>query len=237
MQRKRESRKYKIIRIVAVILGVLCIFIGLYDSKEIEEVQELQEEVSVENIENIDYRLTLVNFEHAMDQVYEPSLQEVEYGYMFDERAVSDLKEMLQAGRDAGMNLWICSAYRSNNKQSQLFNTKVEDFMAKGYTYNQAVEETKKSIALPGTSEHSLGLAVDLVSKDYQLLDEQQSKTKEAIWLKEHCAEYGFILRYPVNKTDVTGVYYEPWHYRYVGKEIATEIMKDNSTLEEYLNK
>lgn len=90
-------------------------------------------------------------------------------------------------------------------------------------------------VAYPGTSEHQLGLAADIVARSYQLLDDQQAQTAEARWLKEHCAEYGFILRYPTDKTSLTGVIFEPWHYRYVGEEAAREIMGQGICLEEYL--
>ena len=91
------------------------------------------------------------------------------------------------------------------------------------------------SVALPGTSEHGLGLALDLISNQYSELDEKQAETKEAKWLEENCYKYGFILRYPPEKTAETGIIYEPWHYRYVGQEAAKEIMESGVTLEEYL--
>ena len=92
-----------------------------------------------------------------------------------------------------------------------------------------------KSVALPGPGEHATGLALDIVSGDYQNLDEKQANTKENKWLQEHCAEYGFILRYPSGKEDVTGRNYEAWHFRYVGTEAAQEIVKQGITLEEYV--
>ena len=90
-------------------------------------------------------------------------------------------------------------------------------------------------MARPGTSEHQAGLAVDIVDKSYQLLDERQEDTAVQKWLMEHCAEYGYILRYPTEKSALTGVGYEPWHYRYVGEEAAREIMSRGLCLEEYL--
>ena len=90
-------------------------------------------------------------------------------------------------------------------------------------------------VAVPGTSEHQLGLAVDLVSSEYTGLDERQEETGSYQWLVKHCAEYGFILRYPNDKTEITGIIYEPWHFRYVGVEAAREIMDQGICLEEYL--
>ena len=95
--------------------------------------------------------------------------------------------------------------------------------------------EAATVVAKPGTSEHQIGLALDIVSYDYQELDDEQMNTPEQKWLMEHCWEYGFILRYPQDKAAITGIIYEQWHYRYVGKEAAKEIYEQDLTLEEYL--
>mgnify|MGYP001045035753 CR=1 FL=1 len=94
---------------------------------------------------------------------------------------------------------------------------------------------SKKSVAVPGTSEHATGLAVDIISGQYTGLDDKQGDTAEQEWLMAHCQEYGFILRFPKDKSNVTGIVYEPWHYRYVGKEAAKKITEQGITLEEYL--
>ena len=101
----------------------------------------------------------------------------------------------------------------------------------------EAEEQAARWVARPGTSEHETGLAVDIVDTDYQLLDEKQEQTPVQQWLMAHCAEYGFILRYSTEKSDCTGIGYEPWHYRYVGKKAAREITNQNITLEEYLRR
>ena len=103
-------------------------------------------------------------------------------------------------------------------------------------SYTEAHWQTKLNLALVGTSEHHTGLAVDLVGTDYQTLDEKQADTPEAKWLAEHAYEYGFILRYPEGKENITGIIYESWHFRYVGKEAAAEIMGQEICLEEYLS-
>ena len=120
-------------------------------------------------------------------------------------------------------------------KQTRLFDEQVKGLQNQGKDYVDAVAEAKTAVAYPGTSEHQLGLAVDIVSEDYQLLDEKQEETPEYIWLSKNCSKYGFIVRYPNGKTDITGVIYEPWHFRYVGKEAAQEIMSKGICLEEYL--
>ena len=131
--------------------------------------------------------------------------------------------------------MYVVSAHRDYETQRGVFNTTMVDWINQGYSPLDAYDETKKSVAVPGTSEHATGLALDIVSSTYDALDEQQAETAEAKWLAENCWKYGFILRYPVSKSDVTGIIFEPWHYRYVGKDVAKEIMEQNITLEEYL--
>lgn len=109
--------------------------------------------------------------------------------------------------------------------------------MNSGLSRSQAEIEAAKVVAYPGTSEHNLGLAVDIVSLGYQLLDNKQATTAEVRWLVENCADYGFILRYPQGKESITGIIYEPWHFRYVGVTAAQEIMDSGMCLEEYLSR
>lgn len=103
-----------------------------------------------------------------------------------------------------------------------------------GYSEEGAREEAARWVARPGTSEHETGLAVDIVDKGYQILDRKQEQTPVQQWLMEHCVRYGFILRYPTDKSELTGIGYEPWHYRYVGPEAAAAIMEQGICLEEY---
>ena len=119
--------------------------------------------------------------------------------------------------------------------QEKLFQNKVSRLIAQGYSEADATVEAGKSVAVPGTSEHQLGLAVDIVDINNQHLDESQESTAVQKWLMEHCWEYGFILRYPNDKSEITGIIYEPWHYRYVGHEDAEQIHSLGVCLEEYL--
>lgn len=107
--------------------------------------------------------------------------------------------------------------------------------MQMGYSYQKAYNEVSKETMPLGCSEHSTGLAFDIVASHYQMLNAGQENTAENQWLQKHCAEYGFILRYPKGKENITSINYESWHFRYVGNEYATYIMKHNITLEEYL--
>ena len=187
--------------------------------------------------DGIPWNMTLVNAENPMQEGYVPELAEVENGYSVDARIAEDLNAMLAAERADGSQPQICSAYRSVEKQVQVFNDTVNSWINQGSSFWDAYQRTTQEVALPGTSEHGIGLAVDIVSNQYAELDAKQAETKEAQWLQEHCYEYGFILRYPPEKQSLTGIIYEPWHYRYVGREMAQKIKESGLTLEEYLGK
>ncbi len=186
-------------------------------------------------IPELPWYLTLVNAKHPMETDYDLKLVDLQPGYSVDERIVDAAKRMLEDAKKAGLNVVICSAYRSVVRQEQVFNESVQDRLNRGMNYWDAFVDTRLSVAEPGTSEHAMGLALDLVSSRYSELDQRQETTAEAKWLAENCHRYGFILRYPPSKTQITGIIYEPWHYRYVGVEDATKIMELGITLEEYL--
>ena len=146
---------------------------------------------------------------------------------------------MMDDAKAAGLPLDIVSGYRPIERSRVLYENKVQEYLNAGYSAEEAAVQAGMWIAPPGTSEHSTGLAVDLISADYytklpDLLPEFE-EFEEAKWMKEHCAEYGFILRFPKGKEDITKVVFEPWHFRYVGVEAATAIMEQGITLEEYL--
>ncbi len=122
------------------------------------------------------------------------------------------------------------------NKQKKLFRQQTQEYLNQGYSTREAQELAAESVAIPGTSEHQLGLAVDIVDYNHPQLDQTQEDTQVQKWLMENSWRYGFILRYPPEKSDITGIIYEPWHYRYVGKAAAKEIYQQNITLEEYLS-
>lgn len=153
-----------------------------------------------------------------------------------DVRIIDDLMDMMQAAKEDGIKLVVCSPYRDYNRQTVLFNRKIDHYMEKGYSYLEAYRISSMTVTVPGASEHQIGLALDIVSTTYSELEIDFGKTEAGIWLKEHCAEYGFILRYPLGKEYITGIQYEPWHFRYVGKEAAANIMERGITLEEFLD-
>ena len=183
-----------------------------------------------------DWRMLLVNQENPIPEDFpEPELTKVGDRFYVDVRCFDDLNAMLEACSAAGLNPVVRSAYRTMIDQRILFENKVERLRAEGLNEEQAYEKAQTVVALPGTSEHHTGLAVDLVDYSYQTLDEKQEQTAVQQWLMENCWDYGFILRYPNGKSDITGIIYEPWHYRYVGREVAADIRDSGLCFEEYL--
>lgn len=211
--------------------------LALSDVLEDETWESLAAAEKVEEEEDLpeDWNLILVNRTHPMPEDYEAELKPIGSGHQIDARAYEDFQDMIAAARNEGVYIYVTSSYRTMDKQTNLHNQKIEEYVRQGYSRTRAKELAAQLVAVPGTSEHQLGLALDLVSSEYRRLDEKQENTKGFQWLKAHCQEYGFILRYPNGKTQVTGIIYEPWHFRYVGKKAAAEITKAGQTLEEYV--
>jgi len=184
-----------------------------------------------------DWNLLLVNGWNPMTEAEANAVPLAAYNasWDFDERALPHLNAMLDAANAAGCHLWGQSLFRPYSLQAELYEDQVNALLADGYDQQAAEDEAATVVARPGCSEHNTGLAVDFECADFADLDEGFRDTFAYEWLMEHCAEYGFILRFPQDKEDITGVIYEPWHYRYVGVEAATEIMSRGLCLEEYL--
>jgi len=187
-------------------------------------------------IDKTQWNLILVNKWNPIPEGYEVKLTQLKSGHAVDERAYPELQQMMDDCRAEGLDPVICSSYRTNEKQTKLFNRKINQYKDMGYSDAEAEKLAGEIVAVPGTSEHQLGLALDIVDESYQTLDEKQEETAVQKWLMANCWKYGFILRYPTDKRDITGITYEPWHYRYVGKEAAADIYKAGICLEEYLN-
>ena len=188
------------------------------------------------NVDKSQWNLTLVNKWNLLPESHNPSLTQLKNGHAIDERAYPDLQDMMDECRAAGLNPLICSSYRTMDKQKKLYKNKVDEYLAQGYSQESAEAAAGELVAVPGTSEHQLGLALDIVDVANQVLDERQENTEVQKWLMKNSWKYGFILRYPTDKSDITGISYKPWHYRYVGKEAAKEIYEAGICLEEYLN-
>lgn len=182
-----------------------------------------------------EWQLILVNPWNPLPADWEVNLIDIGQNQQVDIRCYEELMTMLSDCQMAGYRPLVCSAYRSQDRQNELFYNKVQRVIAEGYPEEEAIEVAATTVAYPGTSEHQLGLAVDIVDENHQLLDETQENTGVQQWLMQHSWEYGFILRYPNQKSNITGIIYEPWHYRYVGKEAARELYEQDLCLEEYL--
>ena len=185
-----------------------------------------------------DWNLVLINPAHAIEKELEMTFDEVQ-GYKFDSRIAGRVRELIAAAKEDGYSLAIVSGYRTMDRSRVLYANKIAEYQAMGYDEATARVEAAKWVAPPGTSEHHSGLALDIVSGDYYTkysdLVEEFENEPEAVWLRENCARFGFILRFPKDKVEVTGINYEPWHFRYVGEEHAAAIMEQGLCLEEYL--
>lgn len=177
---------------------------------------------------------TLVNYANPIPENWTVDLVDIRNGEQVDRRAYESLQKMMDDCRAQGYNPLVCSSYRTNETQVRLFNNKVQQYMDQGYSESAAKEEAGKWVAVPGTSEHQTGLALDIVSVENQNLNNSQLDTPCQQWLMEHCYDYGFILRYPEDKVDITRIDFEPWHYRYVGIDAAQEIKEKGICLEEF---
>ena len=179
--------------------------------------------------------IILVNpWNHKPDN-YKPELVSIGGGKYVHAMCYDDLMQMLSDCKAAGHTYNIDYAYRSYQLQTKLFINSLTGYLWKGYSREKAGQLVGKATAVPGTSEHELGLALDIVDKDRPGRNSAQANTDTQKWLMANSWKYGFILRYPNGKTNITGIIFEPWHYRYVGKEIAKEIYESGMCLEEYL--
>ena len=212
-------------------------------AREAKEVkagkEEKAEPVLAAESEKNKWYLKLVNAKNPMIQTDVPEVETETLdseGYQVDARIMKDLEAMFEAARADGRSPMICSAFRAWDTQVSLYQNKIGRVMnEEGLNEEDAAIKAATVVAKPGTSEHQIGLALDIVSSEYTNLDEGQMETEDQKWLMENSWKYGFILRYPLDKSDITGVIFEPWHYRYVGKKAAKEITEQNLTLEEYL--
>ena len=189
-----------------------------------------------------DWRLVLVNRWHPMTEEREIDLVLPPSGtnpnrHMVDARIVDDLEEMIAAAKSDGVDLMIDFGYRSFAQSEALFEKQINTQLAEhpGYTREQAEEAAKEWVAPPGTSDHHTGLALDIVTPAYQMLDDGFAETDAGKWMAAHSWEYGFVIRFPADKTEQTGITYESWHVRYVGREHAAVMHEKNLCLEEYV--
>lgn len=179
--------------------------------------------------ESLGWNLMLVNSRYRIPDDYSVELIRLSNGEQVDSRIYPDLQEMFDDARGDGYNLFVRAGYRSGEDQEDLMEDKIETYRQEGYSQREAEHEAEKWVAKPGTSEHELGLAVDINAEG------QTDGNRLYQWLADHSWKYGFILRYPAEKEEITGIDYEPWHFRYVGKQAAKEMYEKDLCLEEYV--
>lgn len=183
-----------------------------------------QENMAVQD----DWRLILVNEDNALDEDYQVELTTLRGDYLVDDRIYEDLQAMFDDARQVGIYPLIVSAYRSREEQQSIFDQRVNQFMNQGMSWQEAYNETIRTVAEPGHSEHETGLSIDINA---------ENEANQAVydWLAVNAHFYGFIVRYPANKVDETGIDYEPWHFRYVGVQHAQAIYDNDLSLEAQL--
>lgn len=176
-----------------------------------------------------EWNLIVVNRWNELPEDYNVELTELSNGQKVDSRIYPYLQEMFDAARAEGVYPVVREGYRTEEEQQEILDDKIQTYINQGYSQSRAERTAKEWVALPGTSEHQLGIAVDINA------DKSKCSNEEVYaWLAENAYKYGFILRYPLGKQEITGTSYEPWHYRYVGEEAALEIYEQGICLEEY---
>ena len=231
MKRYKRRRRFKVKKLFILLFTVmLCVMAGkvLHSSLTTPFLGNITHHMASEDH---GWNLILVNRENYIPADYEVQLTELSNGKKVDSRIYPELQEMFNAARAQGYGLFVREGYRTQEEQQQLMNEKIEAYENEGKSKSEAKKLAEQWVAIPGTSEHQLGIAVDINA------DTTKSSRDDVYnWLEENAHTYGFIKRYPSNKTDITGVINEPWHYRYVGKEAASAIYSQGICLEEYID-
>lgn len=225
-KKKKQTKPYFFIfiLILAVIFTVICI----KQNRHIPVLSHVVEEISAED----EWKMILVNKWNPLPENHTIETAELSNGECVDKRIFEPLQKMFSDMEAEGIYPIVVSGYRTQQEQEDIYNEKITAYENEGMSYQKAKEEAERWVAVPGTSEHQLGLAVDINA------DGVNSAGYEVYnWLNKNAYRYGFINRYPNDKIDVTGISNEPWHYRYVGEKAADEINKWGICLEEYLGR
>lgn len=252
--KKRKLNKKKVAAVIGLLLMIiLLIRKGTKHNKAVEATTEISSE-DINNAEKIqtstvvdnktsgqlvdtqknkidDWKLILANYENLLPEDFSVKVSNIDETRQFDSRAIGELNDMMNAMKKDGItNVWIQSAYRSVSRQKELYDSSVKKYLQQGKTKEEAEKLTDEYINKPGSSDHNLGLAVD-----FNYVDNKFEKLDGFKWLKKNAEDYGFVLRYPKDKEDITKIAYESWHWRYVGVEHAKKMNELNMCLEEYV--
>jgi len=193
--------------------------------------EQPEEKQPIEKKEITEWNLRLANFENILPEGFEVEVANIDETRQFDARAIKYLNQMINDMKKDGVkDVWVQSAYRSVERQKELYDNSVNKYLKQGKSQEEAERLTDEYINKPGSSDHNLGLAVD-----FNYVNNEFEETKAFTWLKNHAEDYGFILRYPSDKEDITKIAYESWHWRYVGEDHAKKMNELNMCLEEYI--
>lgn len=256
--KKKKLNKRKIAIVILIIIIVIIVIVRKSRNKttvetttnQVEQTASKQEENKIEEEQEkeqsqssnqnkeqkpeneiTDWRLTLANYENLLPEDFTVKVENIDKTRQFDARAIGELNDMMnQMKKDGITNIWIQSAYRSVARQKELYDASVKKYLQEGKTQEEAEKLTNEYINKPGSSDHNLGLAVD-----FNKVDNGFEKLEGFKWLQKNAENYGFVLRYPKDKEDITKIAYESWHWRYVGVEHAKKMNELNMCLEEYI--
>ncbi len=236
MKRKLKQMRPAAAYVIAILAFVLiCFVVGRIPTGD--SVSQPEGDSAQSDTSGIPWNLILVTNDLALPEDFSVQLATLsDYrNEQVDARILQDLTTMLNDMEQAGLEPLVCSSYRDYNRQMQLFNQERDEFTQQGMDAEEAYAAAMQNVALPGYSEHETGLALDIVSVSHQTLDEAFAETPEGQWLAANSAQYGFVVRYTADKQEITGITYEPWHLRYVGRDAALAMQQQNLCLEEYL--
>ena len=247
----RRIRRFKLrmIRLSIVLMLFLIIYVSIHmisyiiknvanrDGRSSDGYELLSDEVGVESGSDKteyagDWKLIMVNKDNPIPDNYDIELTTLSNGVQVDSRIYPDLQRMFDDMRTQGIYPVVGEGYRTHEQQEKMMQDKIDAFRSEGYSKKEARRLAEDWVAVPGTSEHELGIALDINAA----IDSSTTHEEVYQWLYDNAYRYGFILRYPEGKEAVTGIDYEPWHYRYVGGEAARQIYEGGLTLEEYKN-
>ena len=222
MKKAKKRLKFICITVIVITLLLVASSLGLHSPNE----PTIGNVATTEN----GWNLILINSDNYIPEDYEVNLYKLSNGEKVDERIYPELQKMFNDARASGLSLFVAQGYRTEEEQQLLLDQKQEAYENEGNSPKEARKLAEQWVAVPGTSEHQIGIAVDINA------DTEKCKAEDVYdWLADNAHKYGFINRYPADKTDITGISNEPWHYRYVGVDAATEIHEKDLCLEEYI--
>ena len=233
---KRYAKRKKILKHTAVIVVLLVLGFVLLQTGSYIVTQGEFPVISGFNLfrkeadTSLGWNLILVNDDYCVPSDYEVELTELSNGEKVDSRIYPQLQQMFDDARAAGLELFVREGYRTTQDQKDIMDERIQQYRDEGYSRSKAKKLAEEYVAEPGTSEHELGIAVDINADTSKC-----SSDAVYTWLANNAYKYGFIKRYPEDKTEITGVNNEPWHYRYVGLDAAQEMQEKGLCLEEYI--